>query len=77
MTTTTQTNTQSAGHPFDIIVLATDVNTLNENAKAIKHEGDTYFANSNLDAWEIKYDLDNDTSKLGQMKQMVRVSSST
>lgn len=63
VTTTTQTNTQSAGHPFDIIVLATDVNTLNENAKAIKHEGDTYFANSNLDAWEIKYDLDNDTSK--------------
>ena len=63
VTTTTQTNTQSAGHPFDIIVLATDVNTLNENAKAIKHEGDTYFANSDLDAWEIKYDLDNDTSK--------------
>ena len=63
VTTTTQTNTQSAGHPFDIIVLATDVNTLNENAKTIKHEGDTYFANSNLDAWEIKYDLDNDTSK--------------
>ena len=54
---------RSAGHPFDIIVLATSPNTLNENAKVVKHEGDTYFANSNLDAWEIKYDLDNDTTK--------------
>ena len=63
VTTTTQENTQSAGHVFDVIVLATDVDTLNENAKVIKHEGDTYFANSDLDAWEIKYDLDNDTTK--------------
>ncbi len=63
VTTTTQENTQSAGHVFDVIVLATDVDTLNENAKAIKHEGDTYFANSDLDAWEIKYDLDNDITK--------------
>ena len=63
VTTTTQENTQSAGHVFDVIVIATDVDTLNENAKVIKHEGDTYFANSNLDAWEIKYDLDNDTTK--------------
>ena len=63
VTKTTQENTQSAGHVFDVIVLATDVDTLNENAKAIKHEGDTYFANSDLDAWEIKYDLDNDITK--------------
>ena len=63
VTTTMQANTQSAGHVFDVIVLATDADTLNENAKVIKHEGDTYFANSDLDAWEIKYDLDNDTVK--------------
>ena len=63
VTTTKQENTRSAGHVFDVIVLATDVDTLNENAKAIKHEGDTYFANSHLDAWEIKYDLDNDITK--------------
>ena len=63
VTTSTQENTRSAGHAFDVIVIATDVDTLNENAKAIKHEGDTYFANSNLDAWEIKYDLDNNTNK--------------
>ena len=65
VTTTMQPNTQSARHVFDVIVLATDVDTLNENAKVIKHEGDTYFANSNLDAWEIKYDLDNVKTKYG------------
>ena len=62
-TTTAQADTRSAGHNFDIIVLATDTNTINENAKAIKHAGDTYFADSNLNAWELKYCLDNDTDK--------------
>lgn len=63
VTTTTQQNTQSANHAFDVIVTATDVNTLNENAKVIKHEGDTYFANANLNAWEIKYTIDNNDEK--------------
>lgn len=62
-TTTTQSNTQSAGHQFDIIVTADDVNVLNENARAIQHEGDTYFANSDLSAWKLKYCIDNDTSR--------------
>ena len=39
--TTTQASTQSAGHPFDIIVTADSANTLNEEARAIQHEGDT------------------------------------
>ena len=51
---------QSAGHQFDIIVLALSKNTLSEDAKAALHEGDTYFANSKLEAWELKYRLDND-----------------
>lgn len=63
ITTTVQTDTQSANHPFDIIVTADDVNKLNENARAIQHSGDTYFANSKLEAWEIKYCLDNDTNR--------------
>ena len=63
VTTTIQTNTRSAGHAFDIIVLATSPNTLNENAKVISHENDTYFEFCNLNAWEIKYDLDNNISK--------------
>lgn len=63
VTTTAQSDTRSAGHPFDIIVTADDEQTLNENARAIQHEGDTYFASCNLAAWELKYCLDNDKTK--------------
>ena len=64
-TTTTQPNTRSAAHPFDVIVLALSENTLAEEAYAIKSERDTdgYFANSNLAAWELWYCLDNDTTR--------------
>ena len=61
--TTSTTNTQSAGNLFDIIVVADDENTLNENARAIKHDGDTYFSDCDLSAWELKYCLDNDTGR--------------
>ena len=54
---------KSAEHPFDIIVQATGVSTLNENAKAALHVGDTYFEYSNLDAWELKYDVRNNREK--------------
>ena len=53
--TTTQTDTMSAGHQFDIIVEALDEKTLSENASAIQHAGDTYFAGSDLKSWELKY----------------------
>lgn len=59
VTTTVQENTQSADHPFDIIVMALDATTLSEEAWAIQHDGDTYFANSNLAAWKLRYTLDN------------------
>lgn len=61
--TTSQENTTSADHQFDIIVTADSESVLNENARAIQHEGDTYFANSNLNAWELKYCLDNDRGR--------------
>ena len=60
-TTTTQTDTQSAGHVFDVIVLAIATNKLSEEARAIQHAGDTYFDGYNLNAWKIQYCLDNDT----------------
>ena len=65
MTTTSQEGTQSAGHQFDVVVLATGVNTLSEEARAAKHEGDTYFTENgaNLDAWKIWYCLDNDKKR--------------
>lgn len=63
VTTTAQTNTSSAGHQFDVIVVADAVDKLNENARAALHAGDTYFANNKLEAWELKYCLDNDTTR--------------
>lgn len=65
VTTTVQENTQSAGHQFDVIVIADDVNVLNENARTIQHTTDEneYFHNSNLAAWELKYCLDNDINR--------------
>lgn len=63
VTTTSQLNTQSANHPFDILVVADDVNVLNENARVIKHSGDTYFEKCNLSSWQIKYCLDNDSGR--------------
>lgn len=63
--TTTTPNTSSAGHQFDIIVVADNANTLNENANACLHEGDTYFANNKLEAWKLWYCLDNDTNRFG------------
>ena len=63
ITTTTQPNTRSAGHQFDIIVRADSESKLNENVFATQTDGDIYFANSDLSAWEIKYDIHNDLSK--------------
>ena len=61
--TTSQANTRSAGHVFDIIVTADDESTLNEVARAVKHDGDTYFAGCDLNVWKIWYCLDNDTTR--------------
>lgn len=62
-TTTSQANTKSANHQFDIIVTADSTNKLNESARAIQHAGDTYFSNCNLAAWKIWYCLDNDSHR--------------
>jgi len=61
--TTTTSDTQSAGNQFDIIVTADDASTLNEVARAALHDGDTYFANNDLNAWKLWYCLDNDTTR--------------
>jgi hypothetical protein len=61
--TTSQNESKSAGHQFDIIVQAVSKNELSENAHAIKHEGDTYFKTCKLEAWELKYCLDNDENR--------------
>lgn len=65
VTTTVQANTQSAGHAFDLVVVALDERTVSERAYAIPHEGDTYFseAGANLSAWQVWYSLDNDSER--------------
>lgn len=64
-TETAIANTQSAHHPFDIIVTAIEKNALSENAEACVSDRDTdgYFADSNIEAWRLKYCLDNDPYK--------------
>ena len=62
-TTTSQAETRSAGHNFDIMVKAISTTGLSEIASAIRHAGDTYFANAKVNAWELKYCLDNDTAR--------------
>lgn len=65
--TTTQAESRAVSHPFDIIVVADDESTLNESARACLHEGDTYYSavgnQTNLEAWELKYCIDNDTNR--------------
>lgn len=65
VTTTTQANTSSAGHVFDLVVTAIDVNKLDCNASALLHSEDTYFstAGADLGKWQVWYDVNNDTTK--------------
>ena len=56
------TDASSAMHPFDIVVTADTSSVLNESAKAVVHDGDEYFVGQDLNAWELKYSLDNDSS---------------
>ena len=51
---------RSVDHQFDVIVRADDASHLNENAFAAHHEGDIYFADARLEAWELKYRLENE-----------------
>ena len=65
--TTTQEGSRAVAHSFDIIVVADGESALNENARACLREGDTYYSASNhdvnLEAWELKYCIDNDTDR--------------
>lgn len=54
---------RSAGHQFDIIVVADSDNTINETARAALHQGDTYFVDNNLEGWKLKYCLDNNIDR--------------
>lgn len=66
--TTTQPNTQTANHRFDIILTAETPNALNEVAYACHNELDYYFNECNLAAWELKYTLDNNKLRFSWAK---------
>lgn len=54
----------SSGHAFDVVVTATGSNTLDEVARALRHDGDTYFPeNTKFEAWKIWYCIDNDVNR--------------
>lgn len=65
VTTTVQDNTKSAGHPFDLVVVALDNNTLSDQAGAVLHDDDVYFrsAVASLESWQLWYCLDNDKER--------------
>lgn len=60
VTTASGLNVGTAGNNFDIIVEALTSGSLNENVSACPRENDTYFRESRVSAWEIKYCLEND-----------------
>ena len=64
-TYTSQEGTQSAMHPFDLILTALDEKTLSEECSAIQsaRDVDGYYYNINLKSWDVRYCLDNDTKK--------------
>lgn len=62
-TTVGDASLSSAMHPFGIIVTANSLSELDENARICKVEDDEYY--TNLDAYEIKYCIDNDSSRFG------------
>lgn len=61
--TTVQRNTRASKHRFNVIVQAVTNYELSEVAKVCAIDGDDYFAKNKLNAWEIKYCLDNDTGR--------------
>lgn len=54
---------RSAEHQFDIIIQALGTSNLADKGTCALHENDTYFANNNLGAWTVYYDIENDTTK--------------
>jgi len=56
-----RTDIQSAGHAYDLLLVAVSSDKLSAEVKALHHTGDTYFAKSKLEAWQLWYSLDNDT----------------
>ena len=60
--TTIDPESMSAGHQFDLILLAIDVNLFANKCFAVKHTGDIYFNNVKFNEWQVWYQFDNDNT---------------
>ena len=63
VTTTKQKHTKSGLHRFDLLLTPVSDNEFSREAKALLHDGDEYFKKSDLGAWIIYYDIENNTDK--------------
>ena len=61
-TTTVQQNTSSSQYGFRLSVIADDYHKINENARVCS-ASDYHLFQSNINAWEVKYCLKNDTDR--------------
>lgn len=48
----------SVEHQFDLIVTALSSNKLDDECSVVAHDGETYFANSNLSKWKVWFNID-------------------
>lgn len=60
--TTTQDGTESANHPYDIVVTATGNAHIASEAYALPRDGDTYFG-AGITRWKIWYSVENDSTR--------------
>ena len=63
VTLTSQKNTQSGLHHFDLLLTPVSENEFSREVKALPHEDDEYFKNADMNAWVIYYDIENNTEK--------------
>ena len=63
--TTTQAGSRVESHPYDIIVTADSETALSEFARACAHDEASaeYYQHAHVEAWELKYSLDNDKNR--------------
>lgn len=62
---TTQDGTRVESHPYDIIVTADSETALSEIARACTHDAESaeYYQYALIEAWELKYSLDNNKNR--------------
>ena len=63
VTTTSTHDTKSAMHHFDLILTPLSEKEFSSDVKAVRDTYDPYFNDCDINAWELKYCLDNDRAR--------------